>query len=81
MGKSSKIWKLNPLFSPLRPLLEFLLLKGDPLSHHINVNLKKLLKIPNIKHAKAIGISNPITGQHLELIVEVENNKEEIDLV
>ncbi len=35
------------------------------------------LKIPHIKHAKAIGISNPITGQHLELIVEVENNKEE----
>ena len=34
------------------------------------------LKINKVKYAKAIGRSNPITGQHVELIVEVDNCKE-----
>ena len=32
------------------------------------------LKITKIKYAKAVGRSNPITGQHLELLVELEEN-------
>ena len=31
------------------------------------------LKIPKIKQAKAIGKSNPITGQHLELRIEIDD--------
>lgn len=30
------------------------------------------LKFSEIKHVKALGISNPITGQHLELLIELE---------
>ncbi len=30
------------------------------------------LKVPNIKYAKAIGKFNPITGQHLELIIDLQ---------
>ena len=33
------------------------------------------LKMENIKFAKAYGVSNPITGQYLELNIELENNK------
>ena len=33
------------------------------------------LKIENIKFAKAYGVSNPITGQYLELNIELENKK------
>ena len=31
------------------------------------------LKIENIKFAKAYGVSNPITGQYLELKIELQN--------
>ena len=34
---------------------------------------RECLKIENVKYVKAIGKSNPITGQHLELIIEPEN--------
>ena len=38
------------------------------------VTASYLLKITKIKYAKAVGRSNPITGQHLELLVELEEN-------
>lgn len=38
------------------------------------------LEIDNVKFAKAFGVSNPITGQHLELDIELEdrNTEEEV---
>lgn len=38
------------------------------------------LKIDNIKFAKAVGVNNPITGQHLELYIEI-NDKENDDQI
>ena len=35
---------------------------------------KECLKIEGIKYAKAIGRNNPITGQHVEIEIELDNN-------
>ena len=35
---------------------------------------KECLKIKGIKHAKALGKDNPITGQHVELEIELDKN-------
>ena len=32
------------------------------------------LKIPFIKHAKAVGKANPFTGEHLEIFLEVDSD-------
>lgn len=34
---------------------------------------RECLKLKQIKQAKALGVLNPITGQHLELLIEVED--------
>ena len=39
------------------------------------------LKFPGIKYAKAIGVSNPLTGQHVELVIEpYSNNIDNLEL-
>ena len=39
---------------------------------------RECIKIENVKYAKALGKSNPITGQHLELIIEPENLSDKV---
>ena len=36
------------------------------------------LEFPGIKHVKAFGKRNPFTGQHVELLIELNDNKLEI---